>query len=96
MEPISFKRHRFPPEVIRHAVWLYFRFTLSIRDVEELLASAESKSAAKLWAPGRSIRPFGRKEPAPTAVSDDGPVAPRRDGGEVRRGETLAVAGGGR
>ena len=35
---ISFKRHRFPAEVIRHAVWLYFRFTLSLRDVEELLA----------------------------------------------------------
>jgi len=32
MWPISFKRHRFPPEVIRHAVWLYLRFTLSIRD----------------------------------------------------------------
>jgi putative transposase len=31
MQPISFKRHRFPPDVIRHAVWLYFRFTLSIR-----------------------------------------------------------------
>ena len=38
MRPISFKRHRFPPDVIRHAVWLYFRFTLSFRDVEELLA----------------------------------------------------------
>ena len=38
MRPISFKRHRFPPDVIRYAVWLYFRFTLSVRDVEELLA----------------------------------------------------------
>ncbi len=38
LRPISYKRHRFPPEVIRHAVWLYFRFTLSLRDVEELLA----------------------------------------------------------
>lgn len=38
MRPISFKRHRFPPEVIRQAVWLYFRFTVSLRDVEELLA----------------------------------------------------------
>jgi putative transposase len=38
MRPVSFKRHRFPPEVIRHAVWLYFRFTLSFRDVEEMLA----------------------------------------------------------
>lgn len=38
MRSISFKRHRFPPDVIRYAVWLYFRFTLSFRDVEELLA----------------------------------------------------------
>jgi transposase-like protein len=35
---ISFARHRFPPEIIRHAVWLYVRFTLSYRDVEDLLA----------------------------------------------------------
>src|SRR3989337_2142818 len=38
MQAISYKRHRFPPDVIRQAVWLYFRFTLSLRDVEELLA----------------------------------------------------------
>ena len=38
MRPISFKRHRFPPKIIRHAIWLYARFTLSFRDVEELLA----------------------------------------------------------
>ena len=38
LRPISYRRHRFPPEVIRHAVWLYFRFTLSLWDVEELLA----------------------------------------------------------
>lgn len=38
MVEISFKRHRFPPEIIQHAVWLYARFTLSFRDVEDLLA----------------------------------------------------------
>ena len=38
MNNISFTRHRFPPDVIRHAVWLYARFTLSYRDVEDLLA----------------------------------------------------------
>ncbi len=32
------KRHRFPAVVIQHAVWLYFRVTLSLRDVEEMLA----------------------------------------------------------
>jgi transposase-like protein len=35
---LSFARHRFPPDIIRHAVWLYVRFTLSYRDVEDLLA----------------------------------------------------------
>src|ERR671912_1239293 len=38
MQPISYARHQFPAEIIRHAVWLYLRFTLSYRDVEELLA----------------------------------------------------------
>src|SRR3954466_302253 len=38
MQPISYARHQFPPEVMRHAIWLYLRFTLSYRDVEELLA----------------------------------------------------------
>jgi putative transposase len=44
MAPIWFTRHRFAPDVIRYAVWLYFRFTLSIRDVEELLARREHRS----------------------------------------------------
>ena len=35
---IWYARHHFPPVVIQHAIWLYIRFTLSYRDVEELLA----------------------------------------------------------
>jgi putative transposase len=35
---ISFARHQFPTEIIRHAVWLYVQLTLSHRDVEDLLA----------------------------------------------------------
>ena len=38
MRPISYKRHRFPADIIRQAVWLYLRFTMSFRDVEDLLA----------------------------------------------------------
>ena len=38
MRQLSFKRHRFPPEIIRHSIWLYAKFTLSFRDVEEMLA----------------------------------------------------------
>ena len=35
--PVSYKRHHFPPQIIAQAVWLYFRFPLSLRRVEELL-----------------------------------------------------------
>ena len=47
MPPIPYARHRFPPVVIQHAVWLYLRFTLSYRDVEDLLPSAGSRSPTK-------------------------------------------------
>jgi putative transposase len=38
MQIVSYARYQFPPEIIRQAVWLYLRFTLSYRDVEEMLA----------------------------------------------------------
>jgi putative transposase len=38
MALLSYRRHRFPPPIIRHAIWLYRRFTLSYRDMEELFA----------------------------------------------------------
>jgi putative transposase len=38
-KPISYAGHRYPPEVINYAVWLYFRFPLSLRMVEEMLAA---------------------------------------------------------
>ena len=38
MTTISYSGYRFPAEIIQHAVWIYLRFTLSYRDVEELLA----------------------------------------------------------
>ena len=38
MEQLCYRRHRFPPPIIQHAIWLYLRFTLSYRDVEDLLA----------------------------------------------------------
>src|ERR687898_664693 len=48
MQPISYARHQFPAEVIRHAIWLYLRFTLSYRDVEELLVQPRRDTAAAL------------------------------------------------
>jgi putative transposase len=50
--PALYRRHRFPAEIIGHAVWLYFRFNLSHRDVEELLAERGvqvSYEAIRLW-----------------------------------------------
>jgi putative transposase len=47
-----YKRHRFPGELISHAVWLYYRFLLSYRDVEELLAErgiAVSYETVRRW-----------------------------------------------
>ena len=38
MSLLCYRRHRFPAEIIQHAMWLYLRSTLSYRDVEELLA----------------------------------------------------------
>lgn len=36
-QKISYKRHRFPPQIIAHVVWLYARFNLSLREVEEMM-----------------------------------------------------------
>lgn len=48
----KYKRHRFPSEIIQYAVWLYYRFNLSHRDVEDLLAERGiivSYEAIRLW-----------------------------------------------
>ena len=48
----TYKRHRFPPDIIQYAVWLYFRFTLSHRDIEDLLAQRGievSRESIRLW-----------------------------------------------
>jgi putative transposase len=54
-----YKNHRFPAEIISHAVWLYFRFCLSYRDVEELLfvrGMMVSYEAIRQW-----CRKFGQQ-----------------------------------
>jgi putative transposase len=53
-----YKRHRFPAEIISHSVWLYYRFSLSYRDVEELMAERGvtlSHEAVRYW-----CRKFGQ------------------------------------
>jgi transposase-like protein len=70
---ISFARHQFPPAIIRHAVWLYLRFTLSYRDVEDPLAERGmdlSSETVRRW-----VLKFGplfarelrRRRPRPTS-----------------------------
>jgi putative transposase len=59
MKHISYRRHRFPPIIIQHAVWLYFQFSLSYRDVEDLLAErgiVVSYETIRRWA-----NKFGRQ-----------------------------------
>ena len=53
-----YHRHRFPPEVISYAVWLYFRFPLSLRMVEEMLAARGICVTYETgWIPTRSATP---------------------------------------
>ena len=48
----TYKRHRYPPEIISYAIWLYFRFNLSYRDIEDILAQrgiTVSYESIRLW-----------------------------------------------
>ncbi len=59
MTEISYSGYRFPPEIIQQAIWLYVRFTLSFRDVEDLLAErgiVVSYETARRW-----VNHFGSK-----------------------------------
>lgn len=80
MQPISFKRHRFPPSVIVPAVWLFARFTLSFRDVEKMLAERSldvSNETVLRW-----FLKFGCLVARNTCQSrpQPSPLASRRDG----------------
>src|ERR671916_3307777 len=75
MPPVSYARHQFPPVVIQHAVWLYLRFTLSYRDVEDLLAERGleiSYETVRRWvlkfgpAVARRLRQLRPKRPSQT------------------------------
>src|SRR6266545_2530323 len=77
MRPLSYAGYRFPPEIIQHAIWLYLRFTLSFRDVEELLAergSDVSHETIRRWVAvfrpmiARRLRAM-RPEPYTTCIS---------------------------
>jgi putative transposase len=73
-KPVSYKRHRFPSQIIAHAVWLYFRFPLSLRLVEEMLFErgiVVSYETIRRW--GKKFGPeyarrLRRKPPRPTDI----------------------------
>ncbi len=76
-EPATYHRHRFPAEIISHAVWLYHVFSLSLRDVELILAErgiAVTHESVRRW-----CLKFGRlrREAAPAAAEAGRHLAPR-------------------
>jgi hypothetical protein len=86
MMELSYRRHRFLPVVIQHAVWVYLRFTLSYRDVEDLLAERGldiSYETVRNWVLkfGSVIARRLRGAPSPPEQS----LAPGRDGRSDRR-----------
>src|SRR4030088_2182707 len=79
MDQLSYCRHRFPSAVIQHAIWLYLRFTLSYRDVEDLLAErglAVSYETVRRWVLKVTIWPVASAEPAPTEQSEASAAEP--------------------
>src|SRR6476620_3809084 len=90
MIKISYSGYRFPPEIIQHAIWLYIRFTLSFRDVEDLLAERGimvSYETVRRW-----VNHFGPMVAADLRKRRPKPLSLTRDAGAP---PTLPVAGSG-
>src|SRR6266550_8698015 len=92
---VLYRGYRFPPEIIAHAVWLYFRFHLSFRDVQDLLAERG------IIVGHESIRQWCTKFGATYAAGlrrrraqPGDKMAPRRGPAEDLRPTTRAMAGG--
>ena len=93
MAEISYRRHRFPPVIIQHAVWLYLRFTLSYRDVEELLAERGldvSYETVRSWV--LKFGPINRTQAAVRPSAAERSLASRRNGRPDRRQAYVSVA----
>src|SRR5499425_753213 len=92
MAQLSYRRHRFPTEIIQHSIWLYLRFTLSYRDVEELLAERGldiSYETVRRWV---EVRSSDRTTAAPASPSAERSLAFGRDGGADRRQANVSLA----
>ena len=90
----TYKGYRYPIEVIGHAVWLYHRFALSLRDVKELLLArgmVVTYETIRSWWPVRvRLRQPAASAPTPPRRQ----VAPRRGFREDQRHHSLPVARG--
>jgi len=92
--PVSYKRHRFPPQIIAHTVWLYFRFPLSLRLVEELLLERGiAISYETIRRCGKKFGPDYAPSPSPQEAQRKRCVASGRGRHHNCRQETLAMAG---
>jgi transposase-like protein len=90
---LCYRRHRFPAEIIQHAIWLYLRFSLSYRDVEELLAERGldiSCETVRRWV--LKFRFRDRATAASASPSVERPMAFGRDGGADRRQADVSLA----
>jgi hypothetical protein len=63
----AFKGYRFPPEIISYAVWAYFRFPMSFRDVEDILYKRGGLSVMKQS--GHGLENLATNMPKPYAVT---------------------------
>ena len=79
MGEVSYKGHRYPAEIIAHCVWLYHRFPLSFREVEELMLVRGVVVTYETIRPG--VRSSGRTTPASCA---GGAPAPATSGTSTR------------
>ena len=104
MPPLSYSGYRFPRDIIQRAVWMYLRFTLSFRDVEELLAErgivvTTRVSGASLFGRSRSSAfwlsyTMLRLSRGLSLLSGIGAIGPSTMGSEERSGTIWAASSG--
>lgn len=90
--PVNYERHRFPPAVIAPMVWLYFRFSLSLRLVGDAAGTGHHSFLRDDPVLGEEVRSdndsrLRRKAPNPKRLAASG-----RGGGDDRRAQALALA----
>src|SRR4051812_5468184 len=92
MPPLRYHRHRFPSEIIQHAIWLYLRFTLSYRDVEgELRLRCDAADEQRAEAGFRRALEIARAQKAKSWELRAATSLARLWGEQDRRAEALVL-----